>query len=105
MEPHSTRWLGAAALLAAVVQIAACKSETTALPALGAELGATSVSGLSAGAYMAGQFQIAHSSIVRGCRHHRRRALRLCRKRLRRCDAWAGRAVPQFVEGHERLHA
>ena len=27
---------------------------------------ATSVSGLSAGAYMAGQFQIAHSSIVRG---------------------------------------
>jgi hypothetical protein len=66
MEPHSTRWLGAAALLAAVVQIAACKSETTALPALGAELGATSVSGLSAGAYMAGQFQIAHSSIVRG---------------------------------------
>ena len=36
------------------------------MPALGAELGATSVSGLSAGAYMAGQFQIAHSSIVKG---------------------------------------
>ena len=48
------------------MQLAACKSENTALPALGAELGATSVSGLSAGAYMAGQFQIAHSSIVRG---------------------------------------
>jgi hypothetical protein len=66
MEPRSIRWMSAAALLGAVLQIAACKSETTALPALGAELGATSVSGLSAGAYMAGQFQIAHSSIVRG---------------------------------------
>ena len=66
MEPHSLRWVGAAALLAAAVQIAACKSDSTTLPALGAELGATSVSGLSAGAYMAGQFQIAHSSIVRG---------------------------------------
>ena len=66
MEPGSLRWIGAAALLGAAVQLAACKSENTALPALGAELGATSVSGLSAGAYMAGQFQIAHSSIVRG---------------------------------------
>ena len=36
------------------------------LPALGAELGATSVSGLSAGAFMASQFQIAHSRIVIG---------------------------------------
>ncbi len=66
MEPRSLRWMSAAALLGAVLQMAACKSETTALPALGAELNATSVSGLSAGAYMAGQFQIAHSSIVRG---------------------------------------
>jgi hypothetical protein len=66
MEPRSIRWMSAAALLGAVLQVAACKSETTALPALGAELGATSVSGLSAGAYMAGQFQIAHSSIVKG---------------------------------------
>ena len=66
MEPGSLRWIGAAALLGAAVLLAACKSENTALPALGAELGATSVSGLSAGAYMAGQFQIAHSSIVRG---------------------------------------
>jgi hypothetical protein len=66
MEPGSLRWIGAAALLAAGVLATACKSENTALPALGAELGATSVSGLSAGAYMAGQFQIAHSSIVRG---------------------------------------
>ena len=66
MEPRSIRWIGAAALLTLALQLVACKSENTALPPLGAELGATSVSGLSAGAYMAGQFQIAHSSIVRG---------------------------------------
>jgi poly(3-hydroxybutyrate) depolymerase len=66
MKPGSLPWIGAAALLAAVAQIAACKSESSTLPALGAELAATSVSGLSAGAYMAGQFQMAHSSIVRG---------------------------------------
>lgn len=36
------------------------------LPALGADLSRTSVSGLSAGAYMAGQFQVAYSSIVIG---------------------------------------
>src|ERR1700745_1901333 len=66
MEPRCTRWVGAAALLALAALAPACQSETTALPSLGAELSATSVSGLSAGAYMAGQFQIAHSSIVRG---------------------------------------
>lgn len=37
-----------------------------ALPALGVALEHTSVSGLSAGAYMAGQFQVAHSDIVIG---------------------------------------
>ena len=36
------------------------------LPALGADLEATSVSGLSAGAFMASQFHIAHSRIVVG---------------------------------------
>lgn len=36
------------------------------LPVLNAELRATSVSGFSSGAYMAGQFQLAHSSIVVG---------------------------------------
>lgn len=36
------------------------------LPALGADLKATSVSGLSSGAFMAGQFHIAHSRIVIG---------------------------------------
>ncbi len=36
------------------------------LPALGAEIERTSVSGLSSGAYMAGQFQVAHSDIVIG---------------------------------------
>ncbi len=36
------------------------------LPALGADIERTSVSGLSSGAYMAGQFQVAHSDIVIG---------------------------------------
>ena len=37
-----------------------------ALPKLGTELGATSVSGLSSGAYMAGQLQVAHSKDIVG---------------------------------------
>ena len=36
------------------------------LPALGADINQTSVSGISAGAYMAGQFEIAHSKLVVG---------------------------------------
>ena len=36
------------------------------LPALAADISQTSVSGISSGAYMAGQFQIAHSKIVAG---------------------------------------
>ena len=37
-----------------------------ALPALGANIDETSVSGISSGAYMAGQFQMAHAKIVTG---------------------------------------
>src|SRR5689334_4922569 len=36
------------------------------LPALAAKIDETSVSGISSGAYMAGQFELAHSSIVKG---------------------------------------
>ena len=47
--------------------IAACGEERTdELPALGTELEQTSVSGISAGAYMAGQFEVAHSGDVVG---------------------------------------
>lgn len=47
--------------------LAACRqSASEALPALGARITETSVSGVSAGAYMAGQFQIAHSRDVIG---------------------------------------
>lgn len=57
----------AALALAAVVALTGCRAkETAALPALGADAAGTTVSGLSAGAYMAGQFQLAHSSIVVG---------------------------------------
>lgn len=59
-----------AAVLA--VLVAACDSGSNtggrpgALPALGAALSETSVSGISSGAYMAGQFQMAHAKIVKG---------------------------------------
>lgn len=39
---------------------------TPQLPALSAKIGETSVSGISSGAYMAGQFEMAHGSIVTG---------------------------------------
>ena len=52
------------ALLAAA--IAACPASAQTLPALGADLTRTTVSGLSSGAYMAGQFQIAYSRLVTG---------------------------------------
>lgn len=52
--------LGLAAL------ISGCDSSAPKLPALGADLPRTSVSGLSSGGYMAGQFQVAHSAIVAG---------------------------------------
>ncbi len=40
--------------------------EPVQLPALGVDLAGTTVSGLSSGAYMAGQFQLAHAGIVTG---------------------------------------
>lgn len=47
--------------------LASCGEEHSAeLPALGAALEQTSVSGISAGAYMAGQFEVAHSRDVVG---------------------------------------
>src|SRR5262245_19690708 len=54
------------AAFAAAASESASRAEGAMLPALGADLGATSVSGLSSGAYMAGQFHIAHSRIVVG---------------------------------------
>jgi poly(3-hydroxybutyrate) depolymerase len=57
------RWL---ALGFAAIVLSACGKDVPPLPALGADLNATSVSGLSSGAYMAGQFHFAHSRIVMG---------------------------------------
>ena len=55
--------VGACALL-----IAGCSPDdkSTGLPALGAKIDETSVSGISSGAYMAGQFEMAHAKIVKG---------------------------------------
>jgi len=56
------RALGALLLSAAVADRAAGEP----LPAIGADLNRTSVSGLSSGAYMASQFQVAYSKLVIG---------------------------------------
>jgi len=46
--------------------LAGCSDASEPLPALGVDIGKTSASGLSAGAYMAGQLEVAHSSQVVG---------------------------------------
>ncbi|HEY6921249.1 MAG TPA: PHB depolymerase family esterase [Methyloceanibacter sp.] len=56
--------LSAAMIVAAVLSLHAEDAEK--LPALGADLSQTSVSGLSSGAYMAGQIEVAHSSQIVG---------------------------------------
>jgi poly(3-hydroxybutyrate) depolymerase len=52
--------------LTVLVPGSSCHSRPAGLPALGADLSQTSVSGLSSGGYMAGQFHLAHSRIVTG---------------------------------------
>ena len=64
--------LGADALRVRLVALAfllvllACSRGGDGLPELGIDVGETSVSGLSAGAYMAGQLQVAHSKQIVG---------------------------------------
>jgi poly(3-hydroxybutyrate) depolymerase len=52
--------------LAFLSVLLACSRGGEALPGLGIDVAATSVSGLSAGAYMAGQLQVAHSKQIVG---------------------------------------
>ena len=55
------------AVFALAASVSACRNEqATGLPALAADLAQTSVSGISSGAYMAGQFQLAHGELVVG---------------------------------------
>lgn len=56
-----------AALLAVAALVGGCRPEPAAtMPALGADVTQTSTSGISSGAYMAAQFQIAHARLVVG---------------------------------------
>ena len=55
-----------AAVALAAVLIAAASSAADRLPGLGVDAGATTVSGVSSGGYMAVQFHVAHSSMVTG---------------------------------------
>jgi hypothetical protein len=57
--------------VAAALALAACgetapREQPVALPDLGADINETSVSGISSGAYMAGQFEFAHAREVKG---------------------------------------
>ena len=65
--PANTASLLRSLLLVAVAAgSAACQASTPPLPPRGADLTTTSVSGLSSGGYMAGQFHVAHSETVKG---------------------------------------
>jgi hypothetical protein len=67
MHSTSFRTLSLVAAIAGSTALVACSSEPTAeLPTVGAKTDETSVSGISSGAYMAGQFQMAHGSLVNG---------------------------------------
>ena len=54
------------AVLLGLALLAGCEERAGKLPAVGASITQTSVSGVSAGAYMAGQFQLAHGRDVVG---------------------------------------
>ncbi len=55
-----------AGLLLALALFSPVMAEVVSLPAFNVDIDETSVSGLSSGAYMAVQFQVAHSSVVKG---------------------------------------
>ncbi len=59
-------WRLASALLMPALVLPPAAAEPPPLPALGAELKELTVSGVSSGAYMAVQFQVAHARLVRG---------------------------------------
>ncbi len=65
MDRGKSFWRGFA-LLGAVLALAPAARAAEPLPALGADLAQTSVSGVSSGAAMAAQFHVAHSSFVIG---------------------------------------
>src|SRR4051794_17350482 len=60
------RFIGAMILLAAAVVSWPTAAQIVALPAYNVDISQTSVSGLSSGAYMAVQFDVAFSSTLRG---------------------------------------
>jgi poly(3-hydroxybutyrate) depolymerase len=60
------RRLGMIAGAGLLVLVAACRNEVPGLPAVGARLDGTTVSGVSSGAYMAGQVHLAHNTIISG---------------------------------------
>ena len=66
MTTRSPRLLAATSLAALIICLLHQPLAAEELPKLGADLTATSVSGLSSGAYMAGQIEVAHSKDIKG---------------------------------------
>ncbi|HWV83754.1 MAG TPA: poly(3-hydroxybutyrate) depolymerase [Hyphomicrobiaceae bacterium] len=63
---YFVRKLGAVAGIGLLALLAACQPDVPNLPAVRARLDGTTVSGVSSGAYMAGQVHLAHNKIVTG---------------------------------------
>jgi len=63
---HIVRKLGVVAGVGLLALVAACRADLPELPPVRAKIDGTTVSGVSSGAYMAGQMHLAHNSIVTG---------------------------------------
>jgi poly(3-hydroxybutyrate) depolymerase len=66
LAKHIGRKICVTASAGLLALLAACRSDVPDLPAVRARLDGTTVSGVSSGAYMAGQVHLAHNSIVTG---------------------------------------
>ncbi|HTY99028.1 MAG TPA: poly(3-hydroxybutyrate) depolymerase, partial [Rhodocyclaceae bacterium] len=64
--PALDRLRRAASFLALLASLSAAADSIQPLPALNIDIAQTSVSGISSGGFMAVQFQVAHSAIVKG---------------------------------------
>src|SRR5437868_9341084 len=63
---HLARALGVAGMLAGLALSSQSRAQVASLSAFNVDIKETSVSGLSSGGFMAVQFDVAHSSILRG---------------------------------------
>ncbi len=110
-EQFSCRSFGEGALwvvLLAFILFACSSAKPKSLPAFNVDLNETSVSGVSSGAFMAVQFEVAHSAIVRGAgiiaggpyfcaRNDIKRAATICTCTIIPCGVEAGGTDVRFL--------